>query len=325
MTTCWGITDGSTGMVSQVRALAAALGLAPEMKTIHLKTMFSWQPNAMYAAGFKHLILDYALDTSQSDSLTEPWPDLVISCGRRAALIAMGMHHANRAGTRFIHIQDPHCPPSNYDLVVAMAHDKIHGPNVLKSHFALHSITPEVLATARAKFESRFAAYASPRVAVLIGGSTNKYELDAKAMRAALDALQAFQQGAGATLLITPSRRTGEENIKMLQARFAGNSKAFVYDGQGENPYMGMLALADAIIATNDSVNMMSDAHATGKPLYILPFAGHKKTKPARFAEKLIKDGIARPLGKTLEQWHYTDGHEMMHLAAAVKKHLGLT
>ncbi len=87
---------------------------------------------------------------------------------------------------------------------------------------------------------------------------------------------------------------------------------------------MGMLALAETIIVTNDSVNMMSEAHATGKPLYILPLPGHANTKPARFAETLIRSGIARPLGSKLENWNYPVEDEMARLAAEVKAALGL-
>jgi len=324
VTSCWGITDGSAGMVAQVRSLAFTLGLAPEMKTIRLHKGFSWQPNAMFAAGFKHLILDYALDKNASDSLESPWPELVISCGRKAALIAMGMRYTAPANTRFIHIQDPQAPAHYYDLIIAMAHDKITGPNVIKTHFALHSITPEVLAEARTRFAARFAAYVPPRVAVLIGGSTNKYSFTKLAMRRALDALEVFQHSTGASLLITPSRRTGEDNIALMESRFKGNEKIFIYDGKSENPYLGMLALADAIIVSNDSVNMMSEAHATGKPIYILPFAGHRSTKPARFAKRLISEQIARTLGTVLENWHYPGAHEMAHLAAKVKERLNL-
>ncbi len=73
----WGITDGSAGMVAQVQALVHAIGVAPEMKKIALCPQFSWQPNAIYAAGFKHLILNYVLDTKHSCPLLPPWPDIV--------------------------------------------------------------------------------------------------------------------------------------------------------------------------------------------------------------------------------------------------------
>jgi hypothetical protein len=38
----------------------------------------------------------------------------------------------------------------------------------------------------------------------------------------------------------------------------------------GENPYRGYLAAADRIVVTPDSVNMLSEACATGKPVFTL-------------------------------------------------------
>ena len=37
----------------------------------------------------------------------------------------------------------------------------------------------------------------------------------------------------------------------------------------GDNPYEGFLALADAFVVTGESMSMLGEASATGKPLYI--------------------------------------------------------
>ena len=55
----------------------------------------------------------------------------------------------------------------------------------------------------------------------------------------------------------------------MLQERLGG-LPAFIWDGSGANPYFGMLGAADAIVVTADSVSMISEAAATGKPVYIV-------------------------------------------------------
>jgi mitochondrial fission protein ELM1 len=321
MTSCWLLTDGSAGMIAQARALAEALDLHPQQKKIALRRWFSWQPNAIYAAGYRHIILDYALDKKASDSIDEPWPEIIISCGRRAALIAMGMRHQlskqqTAVGTRFIHIQDPQCPPENFDLVIAMEHDRLRGANVITTRYALHSITPEKLASARAQFAARFAGYASPKVAVLLGGSTNKYTLKPRAMKKIISSMEQLIAKTTCSLLITPSRRTGDDNISLLASRIRGNERVFIYDGKESNPYLGLLALADYIVVTNDSVNMMSEALATKKPVYILQLSGHRDTKPARFAEKLVSDGTCRLLGETLQPW----GYEMNDWMAELKQ-----
>ncbi len=324
----WGITDGSAGMKAQIDALAHALDIPCEHKTIALKPMFSWQPNALWAFRHRNIIVDYALDKSRSDSLGGTLPDLVISCGRKASLIAMGMRQnmldRNEHSTQFINIQDPRCPARYFDLVIAMAHDKITGENVLKTLFALHAITPEKLSKAQEYFTARFASFPKPYISVLLGGSTNKYKLSLHAMKELIAQLEGVLSQTHGSLLLTPSLRTGKENIHLLNEYFKNNKRVYIYDGKDENPYIGLLALANTIIATNDSVNMMSEAHATGKPFYILPLPGHKNTKPARFADALIKTDIARPLGNKLENWEYTKSNHMEELATVIKQRLAL-
>jgi uncharacterized protein len=320
MTTCWGITDGSAGMAVQVRALAAALDLKPEMKKVLLKKPFAWLPNVFFTGPLRRLVVPLLIGRG-SDPLKPPYPDLVISCGRRAAIVAMGLRSRASRQTRFIHILDPHVKPKHFDLIIAMEHDRIMGTNVLKTPFALHGITPEMLTNARERFLSSFMAYPKPYVTVLLGGTTNKYKLTRARMLEVIAALRRLL-GTRGSLLITPSRRTGEENIAMLRQAFAGNPRVYIYDLESENPYLGLLAMADFIVVSNDSVNMMSEAHATDKPLYILPLPGHKNSKPARFAESMIRDGMARPLGDSLERWSVASGYDMMRLANLVRERL---
>lgn len=319
----WCITSGAAGMQAQARAMAKALGRACTMKTIALRQPFASVPNEIYNFWPKRWIVPYALDKS-SDRLDAPYPELVISCGRYGAAIAAGLRGIYPSA-KYINIQDPHMSPKHFDVVVPMEHDHMSGANVISTHYALHAITPDVLDAARAQYAEKFSMYAQPRVAVLLGGSTNKYTFTPEAMAKVVMALQRFLSQTNASLLITPSRRTGEVNASMLHA-LTGKYKerVYVYDGVGENPYFGMLALADAIIVTNDSVNMMTEAAATGKPIYILPMPGHEDTRPSRFAELLIREGVARPLSNKLESWSYPVSDEMARLAAEVKKRLGI-
>jgi uncharacterized protein len=319
---CWGITPGSAGMVAQVKALAGALNVTPEMKTVDFKLPWSILPNAVHAGLSRPLILPL-MTAPGSDRLTAPWPDLVISCGRRGALAAMGLR-ARAKNARFIHIQDPQCDPKHFDLVVAMEHDKVRGPNVLTTRFALHSITPDALEKARHQFAPYFAAYARPHVAVLLGGSTNKYQLNETRMATIVLMLKYLLGKNPGSLLITPSRRTGEDNIAMLKAAFANDPRVYIYGLAGDNPYLGMLALADYLVVSNDSVNMMTDACATGKPLYLLPLPGHDESRPAQFGSMLVGEGIARLAGEKLESWKYSVPDEMGPLAYQIRNRLTL-
>ena len=309
----WGLTDGSAGMIAQVKALAVCLGKPVEMKKVGVKKPYVYLPNAVHAALFKQAVFPEFM-SEDSDALTVPWPELVISCGRRAGLIAMGLRHrllklSDRP--RFIHIQDPQMPAKHFDVIVAMAHDKVKAENVIKTNYALHRVTPEALAQARAQFEPKFAAYPKPHIAVLLGGSTHKYVFSDVAMRLIIAKLRDVLTHTQGSLLITPSRRTGEKNIALLREAFSGDARVYIYDFVEENPYMGLLACADVLVVSDDSVNMMSEAHATGKPIYLLNLPGHVDTKPARFGQRLEHEGAARILVPELTNWTYPKSTEM--------------
>jgi uncharacterized protein len=326
--TCWGITDGSAGMVAQVKALAVSLGMEAEMKIVRVKKPWVKLPNLFWAGPLRRMVLPWLIERG-CDTLEEPWPDVVISCGRRGAIITSALRskaiaQKGHKAPYFIHVQDPQMSPRHFDLVVAMAHDKVEADNVIKTQFALHQITPVTLAKGREQWAPVFARYPEPRVAVLLGGSTNKYTLTEAATDRVITLLERLLKNMDGSLLITPSRRTGEANIERLRAAFEGNDRVYMYDFVSENPYHGMLAVADSFIVTNDSVNMMSEAVATGKPVHVIAFAGHFGTKPSRFAGRLIRAGIMRPLGARLEIWDYPKDNEMERIAEMVRLHLSV-
>lgn len=105
------------------------------------------------------------------------------------------------------------------------------------------------------------------------------------------------------SLMITPSRRTGEDNLAILQQGLK-DSPAYIWDGQGYNPYYGMLGLADIILVTCDSVNMVSEACTTGKPVYVIDLAGGSD-KFRRFHQSMRDDGLTRPFTGSIESYIY--------------------
>jgi len=306
----WGITDGSAGMTANVKAVLEALGLPYVLKTCVRKAPYVWLQNDYCGHALRQL-------TPESDALIPPWPQLVVTCGRRSAPLGAAIRRASGGKTKAVHLQHPRMRLNAFDLVVPMQHDRASGPNIFPTHFALHRITPALLQDAAARWQPRFSHLPRPYIAVLIGGSTHRYTLTPRRMEKLVQQLE--QARSEGSLLITPSRRTGGKNIARLKQAFIG-SDAYVYDLSGDNPYLGLLGLADYLIVTDDSVNMMTEAAATGKPLYLLSLPDHIGTKPARFAQMLIANGIARPLGAPWGQWHYTIPDEAERVAQAIRK-----
>ena len=77
---------------------------------------------------------------------------------------------------------------------------------------------------------------------------------------------------------------------------------AWLWDGSGDNPYFGLLALADAIVVTADSVSMISEAVATAAPVLVAALPGRSR-RQAAFLRALIDDGRVRLYQGRFAHW----------------------
>ncbi len=303
-------------MEAQCRGLADALGMAPTLKRVRVRLPWDWLPNRLW---FRPL----AAPTSDSDRLAPPWPDLIISCGNVSAPLAAAIRAESGGRTRAVHIQDPKMDLNRFDLVIAPRHDGLAGDNVIASKAALHPVTREKLAEGGQRWAAAFAHLPRPLVAVLIGGSNRRHRLTPAIATRLADDLIGLARDSGGSLAVTPSRRTGAENEAIFRERFRG-VPAYVWDGHAENPYFGMLALADAIVVTEDSASMTSEAIATGKPVYIARLEGESR-RLRRFHQMLMDDGITRPFDGRLASWRYAPPDDTAHAAAEIRRRFGWT
>ncbi|MDB5460765.1 MAG: hypothetical protein JWO72_2506 [Caulobacteraceae bacterium] len=283
----WWITTGEAGFRTQARGLAEAVAPGAEEKTIGLKAPWSLAPPSLWRLTLM------GLDRSK-DVLTPPWPDLVVSCGRRAAKAAIAVKRASGGRTLAVHIQNPLAPLREFDLVIAMRHDGIDGPNVMQIETALHDVTPQLLAGAGEAWRERLGHLPRPLTGVLLGGSTRRHPFGKEQANDLAARLKAVRDGGG--LAITPSRRTPPEVKAALRDAFAGDPGVYLWDEQGDNPYRGILALSDRLVATGDSVSMVSEAAASGHPAAVFDLGGG--ARHARFIQNLVDRRLVVRLGE---------------------------
>lgn len=310
---CWAVTDGSTGMENQCVGLAERMGLSPEVKRIRLRPLWA------KLSPFVRLGSRFAL-APDGDRLDPPFPTLLISCGRRSILPALRVRAASRGRTYAVHIQDPVIRPAHFDLVVVPAHDRLRGRNVLVTRGSLHNITADRIAQARARFADAFAHLPRPRITALIGGDNAVYRLTPLIMGDLAEQLAALARAEGGSLLVTPSRRTGADNEAILRAHLKG-VPSYVWDGTGANPYLALLGHADYIVVTADSVNMVTEACATGKPVLVAPLEGGSPKFEA-FHRSLQEQGITRPFQGRLESWAYAPLDDCGSVARLIQERL---
>lgn len=305
----WVLHDGKAGMASQAVGLAEATGLGFIEKPLTVRPPWRWLPPQLWLAPL-------AAVNDGDGRLQPPWPDLVIACGRNAAMPALAIKRAANGRVIAAQVQDPGIGRDEFDLMVVPEHDQWRGPNVIITKGALHRVTAEKLAAERRRFPE-LAGLPRPVLAVLIGGSNRAYRLTEARLGEIADAIATSLRATGGSIVLTPSRRTGEAGIALLRERLAG-LPARIWDGAGDNPYYAYLAVADAVLVTADSVSMISEAAATGKPVHILELAG-SGGKFARFHETMRRAGITRSFTGTVETWSYRPLTDTARAGAALR------
>jgi hypothetical protein len=287
-------------MENQCVGLAESLGIKPIVKRIKLRSPWKQlSPFLRFGLGLAH--------SAKGDPIAPPWPDLLIATGRASVPAALYVRRMSRAaggkGTFTVQLQNPVIDTSRFDLVIVPRHDGMTGPNVMTTRGALHRVSSDMLAKEAVTFAPQVAHLPKPHIAVLIGGANAVYQLTPHEMRPLAKQLVDLVKKQGGSLIVTPSRRTGDENLAILQDALK-EVPSYIWDGKGANPYYGMLAVADTILVTCDSVNMVSEAATTGKPVYVIQLAGGSD-KFRRFHQALRDDGATRPFEGVMEKWNY--------------------
>lgn len=282
------LSCGKAGHDANSLGIAAALGLSPRIHRIAPRRLYS-------------LAAPYG-PADPRDVVDADWPQLVIASGRETAPVLRAYGARNRAAFT-LYLQDPRAWRSAYDMIWTPAHDSAQGPNIVKTLLSPHPLRPHALAQARAHPDPRIAALDAPRLALMIGGPSKAHrfeERDAQAL------IAIARQGAaqGFSIMATPSRRTPPDLMRRLAEALADlpSARRFLWDGAGDNPYLSMLANAQAILVTADSVNMVGEAAATGAPTHVYEPSGGAP-KITRFLEGVIAAGLARRYAGAFESW----------------------
>jgi mitochondrial fission protein ELM1 len=284
--TAWALTTGEAGMRTQARGLALAVADHVVEKVCPVRPPWRWcLSGRLMRRGL----------AADADPLEPPWPDLIVSVGRRSALLAREARRLAGGRIRLVHVQDPRGGAEAFDAVVAMAHDGLEGPNVVRVATALHDVTPERLAAAALVWRERLASLPRPLVGLMVGGPAgpnSRFSLDDG--RRLLGAVLALKAEVAGGLAIVTSRRTPPAVAALFAEAAAKDPAVWSWGGAGDNPYLGVLALADRLVVTGDSVSMVSEALATPHPVEV--FAGDQRARHRGFLANLETRGLIRVL-----------------------------
>lgn len=288
----WLLLGHKAGDNTQLRALAAALGWPCEEK--HLR-YHPWELLSGRLLGATLL----GLDRARSDQLRSPWPELILTAGRRNEPVARWIRQQAGSGVRIVHVGRPWASLEHFDLLIATPQYSLPpSPRVQINRLPLQQLG-EVDGAELQRWSARLAHLPRPWTTVLVGGQSGPYHFNAPEARQLGAALGLWlRQRGGGSLLLSTSARTGAAASEALAASLPAAAYLHCW-GDGENPYQAFLALADDLVVTGESMSMLAEACATGKPVQVFPLGAE------RFAMGPRRQQATSPWWREPRNWHF--------------------
>jgi len=316
----WVLKDERPGTGNQALGVADALGKPYQVRELNYG-MLARLPSFLLGASLRSLTAGSRIE------IRPPWPDLVISAGRRGASVARYIKQASGGNCFICHLMYPgQGAASTFDLVAVPEHDQVSGPNILSVIGAPHRVTDSLLAQAKQEWKKEWGDLSSPILGVIVGGDGPGMPFGAPEAAELAAQVAAWQKLTGGAVLVTTSRRTGgtaQTFWDQLKAADCVPNVFHTWASEGENPYLGILALSDILIVTGDSVSMLSEACAAPGSVYYYRSAAFSSAKHLRFHDSLKATGAARQSTEISDDWQSTSVNSSLDIAGALEARLG--
>lgn len=283
--TIWILADDRMGNVNQLLGVAEHLGWPYERKNI-IYDKWVKLPN------FLRWGCQGVCESSRV-LLTAPWPDVVLSAGRRTFPVAHYIKKQSGGQTKIVQLMSPGwIGMMSADLVVLPEHDQYRGhqPNVISICGTPHRVTTDRLIQERQKWEPIFHNYPHLRIGLIVGGATKNKPFTPEMARFLVENVRTLNPKS---VLVTTSRRTPQDVIEILQTQLPGPLFMYRFGDKQDNPYFGLLACSDKLVVTGDSMSMCTECCASGKPVYIFAPKEMISAKHHRFHESLYRQKAA--------------------------------
>lgn len=262
----WLLLGEKAGDNAQARLVADALGWPYEVRTLRMRPEWVLGKPPVRPS-LAHV------DLERSDPLEPPWPELLITVGRRLSSAALWVQREAGGRTRLVLIGKPRRHARRFALVVASAPYRIGArSNVVRIGLPLVRVDPERVRAAAEAWRARLAALPRPLLAFLVGGPTKAMRFDAEVASALARRVAAEAAAAGGSLYVCTSRRTAPEIADAMEAALPPGTPFYRWrPDDPDNPYLALLGLADRFAVTADSITMLIEVARLARPLAIAP------------------------------------------------------
>jgi uncharacterized protein len=258
----WILASPHSGDNTQLLALAEELRWPFEVKRL----VYGKRESLLR---FLNLATLAGLDKQKSSPLEAPWPDIILCAGRGAEAVSYWIRSHGNSQLKIVFVGTPWNTPERFDLVITTPQYRLsEAPNILHNMLPMHGVTAQKIAAEAERWSARLAHLPSPRFTVLVGGSSGPYIFTAGAARRLGQQVSEMAKARGGSLLVTTSARTPRKVAEALQASISVPSYIHRWSRDAaENPFHAFLGLGDEIVVTADSVSMLAEAIASGKPV----------------------------------------------------------
>ena len=257
----WLLLADKQGDNKQVFSLADNLGYPYQTRFVYPKSRFA-KGKPFFRPSVAHI------DLARSDAIAPPWPEVIITIGRRPTMAALWIRRRSGGHTRIILIGRQPRYLREFALVIASCqYITAHDPRIVRIALPLDDGLRRVNAPAAAPAPPGHAA--ASETALLIGGPTRSFRLGVAEAHEMMRL--ATLHGGDAPLRIVTSRRTPAAVCAWFSANLPGGSRLCAWQpgAHTTSDYAEALAQCARFIVTGDSVSMICDVVREGKALAI--------------------------------------------------------
>lgn len=273
MRTIWIVSEGSPGHVSQSQGLVDAMAAESPLHVERLEcrpringAVRSLVRAWMGLAG-RPLPLWFLRRWLRIGPIPAGRPDLVVSSGGKSVFAARTL--AVRHGAPYVFLGERKPYPSAWFHTAFTPSDLETGVNDVRIEMIPTQVTPASVERAAANWSGR----PTGRLwTAIIGGTSVSHRYADADWDALADGLNALARREGIRWLVTTSRRTGAAAEARLRARLdpAAVAAAVWWVEKPDKKIQAFLGAAEQVVVTQDSVTMVTEAVASGRPVAVV-------------------------------------------------------
>lgn len=295
MQTLWIVSEGSPGHDSQSVGLGLLLADRLKLEVVNVKGRVNargWQraliKRRMGKAGrpLPQTVLDKYFQIEIPED--KPKPDLIISSGGKSVLCAKTW--VQRFGAKFIYLgEQKRFPDAWFDVIVSPVADDAR-PNAIICEIVPTPVSPASVAEAAAGIDRPEGRLWT----MVIGGRSRSQLFESADWSALAEGMNQLASRHGIRWLLTTSRRTGPEAETVLKQTLEPQhvADAIWWSEAPRRQLYAFLGMGEFAFVTLDSVTMISEAVASGRPVVSIP-ASQQQIPKESFLNGLYKSLIA--------------------------------